>query len=97
MTAVAMSLFSSRSVGLLRVLSQLRLLNTSCGVSSSSDVNGPKTPRITTHYSVVSREGDPRWKGECTLHICSNVHVILAASRYGASSSFLLSSDVEMS
>jgi len=28
-------------------------------------IRGYSTKRITTHYSVVPRETDPRWEGEC--------------------------------
>ena len=35
-----------------------QLLHTSVAPGSSTH------PRITTHYSVVSRENDPRWEGK---------------------------------
>ena len=54
-----MVLFSSSIsvVTLLRGLTR-QLLHTSVAAGSSTH------PRITTHYSIVPRENDPRWEGK---------------------------------
>ena len=54
-----MALFSS-SISVVTSLRGLtrQLLHTSVAAGSSTH------PRITTHYSIVPRENDPRWEGK---------------------------------
>ena len=72
---MALFISSISVVASLRGLTR-RLLHTSVAAGSSTH------PRITTHYSVVPRENNPRWEGKGVKIVYKDVISFTVLDRY---------------